>query len=291
MSACMLELAIETEETSVINMDNLKSACENKLPHEEDAAFGSEGSEDLSTDEGSSSDGEASASAPNDSLPSSLCPSQSPSRKNSRTITEGLFPSVGSAGHFSGECSRCCFFPKGRCQNGADCNFCHFDHDVQPRRKRGGAKSKAKDEANNEKSTDALAAAEAPPAACVECQDTQSFQGVAAPPGLAPPECHAALPQCLPVPTVPAIAPAMPAVSMDDRDTPEAANLRKTAGTRPVKIWLPEGVKKSKHLDPTMPAKKRPPFPEFESARAKALDTTIPVKKHVPAWLLGLTAR
>lgn len=38
-------------------------------------------------------------------------------------------PSVGSAQHGTGECKRCNFFPKGRCQNGKDCTFCHFPHD------------------------------------------------------------------------------------------------------------------------------------------------------------------
>jgi hypothetical protein len=38
-------------------------------------------------------------------------------------------PSVGSALHGTGECKRCNFFPKGRCQNGKDCSFCHFPHD------------------------------------------------------------------------------------------------------------------------------------------------------------------
>mmetsp|Transcript_141549 Transcript_141549/g.271757 ORF Transcript_141549/g.271757 Transcript_141549/m.271757 type:complete len:853 (+) Transcript_141549:123-2681(+) len=38
-------------------------------------------------------------------------------------------PSVGSALHGTGECKRCNFFPKGRCQNGKDCTFCHFPHD------------------------------------------------------------------------------------------------------------------------------------------------------------------
>jgi len=52
-----------------------------------------------------------------------------------RRCREGLdpLPSVGSAGHFDGTCKRCCFHPKGRCENGADCQFCHFDHERQKR--------------------------------------------------------------------------------------------------------------------------------------------------------------
>lgn len=38
-------------------------------------------------------------------------------------------PSLGSALHGTGECKRCNFFPKGRCQNGKNCQFCHFPHD------------------------------------------------------------------------------------------------------------------------------------------------------------------
>jgi len=42
-------------------------------------------------------------------------------------------PSIGSYAHLSGQCSRCCFHPKGRCANGYSCQFCHFDHDKRPR--------------------------------------------------------------------------------------------------------------------------------------------------------------
>ncbi|CAE8607204.1 unnamed protein product, partial [Polarella glacialis] len=42
-------------------------------------------------------------------------------------------PSIGSYAHLSGQCSRCCFHPKGRCANGYTCQFCHFDHDKRPR--------------------------------------------------------------------------------------------------------------------------------------------------------------
>jgi len=48
-------------------------------------------------------------------------------------------PSVGSAGHGEGMCKRCCFFPKGRCTNGSDCQFCHFAHE---KRKSNGKKKK-----------------------------------------------------------------------------------------------------------------------------------------------------
>eukprot|EP00747_Dinoflagellata_sp_TGD_P190927 gnl/TRDRNA2_/TRDRNA2_53574_c0_seq1.p1 gnl/TRDRNA2_/TRDRNA2_53574_c0~~gnl/TRDRNA2_/TRDRNA2_53574_c0_seq1.p1 ORF type:complete len:334 (-),score=44.47 gnl/TRDRNA2_/TRDRNA2_53574_c0_seq1:157-1158(-) len=42
-------------------------------------------------------------------------------------------PSIGSYAHLSGQCSRCCFHPKGRCSNGYSCQFCHYDHEKRPR--------------------------------------------------------------------------------------------------------------------------------------------------------------
>jgi len=52
--------------------------------------------------------------------------------------TESLadLPSRGSLGHFAGLCSRCCFHAKGRCQNGHDCRFCHFEHEKRQRKKK-----------------------------------------------------------------------------------------------------------------------------------------------------------
>lgn len=38
-------------------------------------------------------------------------------------------PSIGSLNHDSGDCRRCNFFHKGRCQNGKSCSFCHFPHE------------------------------------------------------------------------------------------------------------------------------------------------------------------
>eukprot|EP00928_Gymnodinium_smaydae_P053277 TRINITY_DN3730_c0_g1_i1.p1 TRINITY_DN3730_c0_g1~~TRINITY_DN3730_c0_g1_i1.p1 ORF type:complete len:537 (+),score=127.69 TRINITY_DN3730_c0_g1_i1:104-1714(+) len=51
-----------------------------------------------------------------------------------------LYPSVGSAMHQSGMCKRCCFFPRGRCSNGYDCAFCHYEH--EKRRRKNKKKSK-----------------------------------------------------------------------------------------------------------------------------------------------------
>jgi len=66
-------------------------------------------------------------------------PTKSPSSPWTSTVApESLkdLPSLGSLGHFAGLCSRCCFHSKGRCQNGYDCRFCHFDHEKRPRKKK-----------------------------------------------------------------------------------------------------------------------------------------------------------
>eukprot|EP00928_Gymnodinium_smaydae_P079416 TRINITY_DN63353_c0_g1_i1.p1 TRINITY_DN63353_c0_g1~~TRINITY_DN63353_c0_g1_i1.p1 ORF type:complete len:522 (+),score=71.86 TRINITY_DN63353_c0_g1_i1:76-1641(+) len=50
-------------------------------------------------------------------------------------------PSLGSEGHATGTCKRCCFFPRGRCTNGYNCDFCHYEHE---KRKRKNKKKKKK---------------------------------------------------------------------------------------------------------------------------------------------------
>jgi hypothetical protein len=72
-----------------------------------------------STDDGESSDDDQ-----------GLCP---------RYYDNAALPSAGSAAHKEGKCKRCCFFPKGRCSNGYDCQFCHFAHE-----KRKNTQSKKK---------------------------------------------------------------------------------------------------------------------------------------------------
>lgn len=53
-------------------------------------------------------------------------------------------PSAGSALHSEGTCKRCCFFPKGRCNNGYDCHFCHFAHDKRKQKNKKKKKKKRK---------------------------------------------------------------------------------------------------------------------------------------------------
>jgi len=67
------------------------------------------------------------------SLPSS--PSEVGPTSQCATTVPADLPSIGSLGHYVGQCSRCCFHPKGRCLNGYDCRFCHFDHDKRRRKK------------------------------------------------------------------------------------------------------------------------------------------------------------
>lgn len=45
----------------------------------------------------------------------------------------GALPSKGSAFHASGQCVRCCFYVKGRCRSGLNCQFCHLQHEKRSR--------------------------------------------------------------------------------------------------------------------------------------------------------------
>lgn len=57
-------------------------------------------------------------------------------------VPPGELPSLGSAKHAEGLCKRCCFFPKGRCLNGHDCEFCHYEHEKRKRKKKKKSKQK-----------------------------------------------------------------------------------------------------------------------------------------------------
>lgn len=96
-----------------------------------------------STASGASSDPASLPTSPDMSVPASSPPalvaslaeaSSSPETRSFESLKD--LPSVGSLGHFAGLCSRCCFHGKGRCQNGYDCRFCHFDHEKRQRKKK-----------------------------------------------------------------------------------------------------------------------------------------------------------
>lgn len=55
-------------------------------------------------------------------------------------------PSKGSENHSEATCKRCCFFPRNRCNNGYECDFCHYEHE---KRKRKNKKSKKKNKGGN----------------------------------------------------------------------------------------------------------------------------------------------
>jgi hypothetical protein len=62
-------------------------------------------------------------------------------------------PSVGSSAHSEGSCKRCCFFPKGRCSNGYDCQFCHFAHEKRKSKMKKKKKRRKKRQSVAESST------------------------------------------------------------------------------------------------------------------------------------------
>lgn len=69
-------------------------------------------------------------------------------------------PSIGSANHFSGNCDRCCFHPKGRCLNGFNCQHCHFDHEKRKRKNKKKNKTKTFQSLGSEDGMDMLSVTE-----------------------------------------------------------------------------------------------------------------------------------
>jgi len=88
-------------------------------------------------------------------------------------MASGQLPSVGSAKHDEGLCKRCCFFPKGRCHNGYECEFCHLEHDKRKRKKKkkgakreeseSGAEAGAAESAEGDAAQSVSVAEQAPP--------------------------------------------------------------------------------------------------------------------------------
>jgi len=87
--------------------------------------------DEISTTSGSSSDQLLSTSTPSKDSEASVA-----ENSTAPSVTLANLPSLGSLGHFVGQCSKCCFFPKGRCLNGYDCRFCHFEHEKRQRKKK-----------------------------------------------------------------------------------------------------------------------------------------------------------
>jgi len=115
-----------------------------------------------------------------------------------------LHPSMGSEGHDEGTCKRCCFFPRGRCTNGYNCEFCHYEHE---KRKRKNKKKKKKDGASSAAAAPSAAPILQPlqtaPTAMVSMQPSQAVQQ-------APPQQLQLPPQVLQQPVQPAAFMAYP---------------------------------------------------------------------------------
>lgn len=54
-------------------------------------------------------------------------------------------PSLGSESHDEGTCKRCCFYPRNRCLNGYECEFCHYEHEKRKRKNKKSKKKKGAD--------------------------------------------------------------------------------------------------------------------------------------------------
>merc|ERR1711959_635665 len=76
-------------------------------------------------------------------------------------------------------------------------------------------------------------------------------------------------------------------LNLQPHENQEAADLRCTSLGKPVKVWLPQTYQPPKQLKPTIPAKKRPPYPELIKAARPTLDPMQPVKKRVPVFSEG----
>lgn len=218
-------------------------------------------------------------------------------------------PSVGSVGHYAGQCSRCCFFPKGRCTNGENCNFCHLDHE-RVRRKRGGAKkaAKAAEEAENSSTLEPKVLFEEDAAAkelksaepevpvvdpafsrsSLQAKGETVINGMMKATVANMPLMHPGVNTSMQLPQVPQI----PTPQCTRNKAPIAEQLTSkllaVSAGRPVKVWLPPDVAPLKRLDASIPAKKKPSFAEYASDKKKTLDPSMPCKKHMPSWLVNL---
>jgi hypothetical protein len=145
-----------------------------------------------------------------DALPGSVPKSQEQAAEGEPTrhaprgplAKPGEMPSIGSAKHNDGLCKRCCFFPKGRCTNGFDCEFCHLEHDKRKRKKKKKSRSKAQDDDDDSDSGDDEQENKAPDA-------TGKAAGAQSSPAVAEESLLNGLP---PLSTPPQISPRLPTV-------------------------------------------------------------------------------
>jgi len=71
--------------------------------------------------------------------------------QHEQPVLPGELPSLGSEKHAKGLCKRCCFFPKGRCNHGYDCEFCHYQHEKRrPKNKKKQKKRRRKEKKNRD---------------------------------------------------------------------------------------------------------------------------------------------
>jgi len=104
----------------------------------QEASIGPSTGEDLSNDAWEKVINEAENDAGSDEESEEGAEAQPPQLRNPEDAPKpppgATHPSLGSAGHAAGCCRRCCFFPRGRCANGYECEFCHYDHDKRKRK-------------------------------------------------------------------------------------------------------------------------------------------------------------
>ena len=90
-------------------------------------------------------------------------------------------PSLGSLEHAAGTCKRCNFYPKGRCQNGQNCTFCHLSHD----RRKASRAEKREARLSHDSSTTPSTDEEMSEMAFLGMDMMMPFPPVVPPPGLA----------------------------------------------------------------------------------------------------------
>lgn len=211
-----------------------------------------------------------------------------------------LIPSIGSAGHATGNCYRCGFFPKGRCQNGYNCQFCHFGHLRQ--RKQKATKGK-KTEANPTEDVKPVvsptrAAVQPPPgvfhsspvqpqtppghhSSAVQPQTPPTPQAPQTPPGFfgrPPPGLEDVKPRKNSIGTPVASMPLPPGSWHTSQPREEPVTLSLDAGLP--ELDLPEPPMQEKALKPTTN--------QYQSQYSVAgLDPTLPAKKMVTAFLVS----